>query len=462
VRNVLDSVKNNLGNGLSLYSKITGKDFVSQVEPKANSISVLFDMVTSDIDEVISALLNQFDQGGYYIFFDCTDRAGNRNKDQIFIRFIVDQDYADNEAPVIVQTEPGNNGRISPSLDSTMLKIYVDEPAECRYDFFDTDYSLMANSFSCPALEYETSPVAGGTYECTADIALPNADNYLFIRCADNPPLTDEYPLRLYDSDNDSIQISGNELNNDLAGIDYASPFDYLSITGNELSIPADMLDEFSFKTNLSQIMLNIYIDDKKQCRVSGQEENFDDMENIFNECVISEDITKGVYKCSVLLDRMPETQAVNDAGISNESNESNQTSDSNSTQSNAAGPEAFYHIKCRAEINNTRNVNQEGYFYKISKADELIITKVTPEGVVNTTKTTLSVKVSGDILQSEIQCGYNDNPYIYLRMPRSGKDTFQIDLPELEQYRDYTYYIECTDKYGSRIDKTLKFKAIK
>lgn len=463
IRGVLDSIANNLGNGLSMYSRITGKDFMDQVSPKADRISNLIRTMTSDIDNVVSALLDQFDNGGYYVFFDCTDRAGNRNKDQIFIRFTVDANYADNEPPVIVQAEPKNNGRISPSANSTTLKIYVDEPAECRYDSYDTDYTSMANSFSCPALGYETSPVAGGTYECTTDIMLPNQDNYLFIRCADNPGKTDEYILRLSGSGNDSIQLDGIE--NFTANISYASPLDYIRISGNELDVPAGMLDRLSFSTNLSEVNLNIYIDDMKQCRISSEEKSFEDMETVFSDCQISDDVMKGVYRCSVILyTRLPEQAEQNiENNISDNASNADQISmnmtDAEQEMHNVNG---LYYIKCRDSSNTSRNINSESYIYKLSKAEELQITELRPSGVLNTTIADLSVRVSGDIMQSGIQCGYNDDPYSYLIMPRSGKDAFKVGLPELEEFKEYSYYVECVDKYGSRTAKTLKFKAIK
>jgi len=544
IRRISEAISNNLRAELEVYSRITGKDFTKEVQPKVSRISSLVDSLSFDMDRIIRALLTQFDQGGYYLFFDCSDRAGNRNRNQVFIQFIVNYGYVDNEAPVIVSSEPQNNGKISPLLDYADVKIYLDEPAECRYYQYDVPYQYMNHSFSCPIEGYQLSPVAGGTYECQAQIEVPFVENRIFIKCADHPAKTDSYVLKL--SESRSMGITGaDDLRTNISG---ASLFDYVNIDGSRISSPAGMLDRVSFEINVSDIKFDMYLDDKKECRYSEDDKNFEDLENSFDGCILSNDLKKGVYFCSAgfspksqlyrglgnytlniavtgrnkTVDVNPERISIDNGSVnikfdkslsgedsielsfmtptavisidenaqcsfrhygSNETTPMSCTGYANSTvcgkQLDITGSSKIvfacdnqtelvltdktynYNIKCRDANLSERNINSESYEYILSKADELKILSLEPAGVINTTKTDIRLKVSEDIIKNSIQCGYNDNPYAYLRMGRTSLRDFEAELPQLKAEKDYTYFIKCTDKFGGIVTQTTRFKAV-
>ncbi|MFC1754682.1 hypothetical protein ACFL96_15000, partial [Thermoproteota archaeon] len=303
------------------------------------------------------------------------------------------------------------------------------------------------------------------------------------------------------------------------------------------------MMDDLFFGITETQVELDIYIDDKMQCRYADADEEFNDMKNSFDECFATDDLKKGSYICSALIS--PQTQF--ERGLGNYTlvvnvTSRNKTVDVNPdriqvdngsiiinfdklldgrdtieinfsavnitlnidedaqcmfTRSGQAVPMLcqgintttcqldytmqgfstlmfecenmteievmnrthYYNIKCREENISARNTNHESYEYVLSKSEELKIIELKPSGVLPSTKAEIFVKVSEDIVINNVECGFNDNPYSFFWMEKTGYREFTADIHGLERGEEYTYYVQCTDKYGNKITKTTSFK---
>ncbi|MBU0536661.1 MAG: hypothetical protein KKE20_06865 [Nanoarchaeota archaeon] len=541
IKSIMDSISESLGPELEIYGRITGNDFIKQIKPKVEKISSLLTDVRYDVDQVVRGLLTQFDKGGYYLFFDCTDRSGNKNENQVFIQFIVDYGYTDEEAPVIITTDPPNNGKMNPLDETVTLRIYLDEPSECRYDYYDTGFDIMNYSFSCLTGDYGITPIAGGTYECSAEIRTPFADNDIFIICADNPKSIMSHSLRMFTSPAPLIQ----GIESYSSGFDNANPMDYLTLNESVIGVPAEMLDNLVFGINSSEIRLDLYLGESKSCRYSLQDTDFSSMKGSFDSCIISEDLKKGTYSCSAhfdleekdrnnlgnyvlnlditnrnkTVDVNPERIIIYNDTIDLRFRKNLQGEDSieldystpriilrinesakcsfaldNNDQMQAMGcmdygshsicsynadlqesskltfecmnltePEFLnrtfqFYIKCLDSYAPAQNIPEQSYHYLISKADELKIIEIKPSGVISSSEEEITVRVSEDITQNEIKCGFNDNPYAFLSMEKASHRDFRAILPGLEEDKEYTYYIRCTDKYGGSVMETTTF----
>ncbi len=138
-------------------------------------------------------ILDDFQQQKFYLFVLCTDKSGNTNTDRFFITFSLDTEQ-DTTPPEILATTPTQNAQISSTKQTIDLKIYINEPAECKLDAEDKPYEQMTQDLDCETREYFMSPIAGGSYGCTT--TTPFAENY-FIRCKDNPVPINTYELTL-------------------------------------------------------------------------------------------------------------------------------------------------------------------------------------------------------------------------------------------------------------------------
>ncbi len=118
----------------------------------------------------------------------------------------------------------------------------------------------MEKGFVCQT-GYHISPVAGGTYECSAMIEREN--RILFVRCRDNPSKTDSYMLNIV-LGNES-RVMGIERYNNTNFTNITSE-DYISIKDSSIEVPAKMMEEVSFKIKQFPISLKIYLPENRKC----------------------------------------------------------------------------------------------------------------------------------------------------------------------------------------------------
>ncbi len=126
--------------------------------------------------------------GNYQLFIKCQDQSGNTNQKDYYIKFGV-QPGPDLTPPSIELTSIANPSPISAGTNETMLTIYANEPAECKWSKNDIDYTQMENAFACNTRSFGPRSVYYGLYDCTTilkDIKVNQANNYYF-RCKDQP-----------------------------------------------------------------------------------------------------------------------------------------------------------------------------------------------------------------------------------------------------------------------------------
>jgi len=132
----------------------------------------------------------------YNYYIKCKDPSGNANLKDYIIRFTTEKG-PDLTPPVIEATSIRNNGFITYWVNQTPLTLYVNEPANCKWDKRDVDYDSMGNIFAC---DTETDQTRARQYTCLSvlDIVNETSNNYFF-KCRDlsNNTNSESYPFTL-------------------------------------------------------------------------------------------------------------------------------------------------------------------------------------------------------------------------------------------------------------------------
>lgn len=124
--------------------------------------------------------------GTYSFFVRCQDENGNSNPANFVFKFCVDAG-PDTTAPAIITTNLINGMPIANNQTSVDLIVYINEPAECRWDRLDVEYNDSKNLMKCSSSVTEMN--AQMLYECTTTLnGLKNSeDNKFYFRCKDQP-----------------------------------------------------------------------------------------------------------------------------------------------------------------------------------------------------------------------------------------------------------------------------------
>jgi len=124
--------------------------------------------------------------GNFELYTRCRDANGNSNTATFQFRYCVDQG-PDTTPPLIVATSLINNAPIAFNQSSVDLEVYVNEPADCRWDHNDRAYESMEQSMECSTniLEYNSQSL----YKCSTTLTGLNdrVENKFYFRCKDKP-----------------------------------------------------------------------------------------------------------------------------------------------------------------------------------------------------------------------------------------------------------------------------------
>jgi hypothetical protein len=126
--------------------------------------------------------------GGVMDFFvRCEDKNGYSNTATFSFNFCVD-DGPDTTPPLIVGTDLTNGAPISFDKTSADINVYINEPAECKWDKLDRSYDDMENQMSC-----RNNLNKNQLYPCSTTLTgLKNqVDNKFYFRCEDQPELVE-------------------------------------------------------------------------------------------------------------------------------------------------------------------------------------------------------------------------------------------------------------------------------
>jgi len=126
--------------------------------------------------------------GQFSLYARCEDTQGNSNPANFVFKYCVDEG-PDTFPPVIEDTSILNGMPIGFNQTSIDLKIYVNEPAECRWSHLDKGYDDMETDMSCSTDVLEMN--AQSLYECSTTLTglKDGVDNDFYFRCEDQPHL---------------------------------------------------------------------------------------------------------------------------------------------------------------------------------------------------------------------------------------------------------------------------------
>lgn len=126
--------------------------------------------------------------GNLNFYVRCKDKNGNFNLNEYSVNFCVEEG-PDITPPMITSTSPKNNGFLKYGTTETILNVFLNEPAECKYDKKDKTYETMDKVMDC-GVELEDVELNG--WLCTTNLTELSKDNTFYIRCKDQPKLTGE------------------------------------------------------------------------------------------------------------------------------------------------------------------------------------------------------------------------------------------------------------------------------
>ena len=126
--------------------------------------------------------------GEFALYTRCVDTNGQENIGNFVFRYCVGR--ADLTEPQIYATSIFNNSHIGFEETSTDLRVYVNEPVECKWSRIDQDYDAMENEMSCAqgSVQFDKQIV----YPCSTTLTGLNdypAENDYYFKCRDQPEL---------------------------------------------------------------------------------------------------------------------------------------------------------------------------------------------------------------------------------------------------------------------------------
>ncbi len=129
-------------------------------------------------DEEIEAL------GHIEYFVKCKTASGKINIDTYTIKTCINPGPDLYEPVLSERSEPLNGAYIPYGVEEKEVKIYVNEPAECRWDISDKEFEQMENEFVCET-NIEKYTING--LPCTTTLTGVQQDSAFYIKCKDQP-----------------------------------------------------------------------------------------------------------------------------------------------------------------------------------------------------------------------------------------------------------------------------------
>ncbi|MEI7718378.1 MAG: hypothetical protein WCI72_00805 [archaeon] len=118
-------------------------------------------------------------------YIRCKDAAGNANEADYALKLCVDPS-PDNTAPVVHGTSIKNKGCVPADAENATVEFYVNEPAQCRWDFTDRDYEQMKTEMTCSTNPAEINAIE--SYTCVTKLnGIARDGTNFYVRCKDQP-----------------------------------------------------------------------------------------------------------------------------------------------------------------------------------------------------------------------------------------------------------------------------------
>lgn len=435
----------------STYETITGNDLAEELEPYVKKAEQFIEEVQDTYpfyENMSITLLDKWNSNGYYLFVTCEDRYGNAQENEFFIEINISNTTEDTTAPSIVAFAPENNGEVAAAADAIQVFLYIDEPAECRYDKEDKEYQAMEYAFTCKNEIYDLVSVAGGSYECSTTLETEE-NTTIFIRCADNPGMTETYLFAIQGSFTNSVEgqlytaAIPESVENPLE--EYAA---YIAVEENNetnssnILVSGYLLSDTSvtiFNTTKQNTTVHLYIDEKRECVLTEKATETATEVKISLQCeeTANAEQQKGLYDCATEVS----------ISLPTEEREENET---------LIFPEAEeYEISCKAPAKE-QNVNEKAVVYSLVKSESLQIKDITPKNNEEVEKKTALTVTTTD--SEEIICGYATYGSLeFIEMKKATETVFTAMLSDLEKGYN-TFSIYCRDAYGNSVEEIVTF----
>jgi hypothetical protein len=127
--------------------------------------------------------------GNTNMYLRCMDYHGNYNINEYAINFCITE--VDLTAPVIWDIKPLSDSYLKYNVEEIPVEIYLNEPAECKYDVSSKPYDELNYFMDCKTDIFQMESTKG--WPCFANFSNLNNDvNTFNIKCKDKPWL-DEY-----------------------------------------------------------------------------------------------------------------------------------------------------------------------------------------------------------------------------------------------------------------------------
>ncbi|MCX8159071.1 MAG: hypothetical protein N3D20_02165 [Candidatus Pacearchaeota archaeon] len=120
----------------------------------------------------------------FKIFIKCRNGNGYENPVNYVVSMCI-KPGEDNSGPIVLGKIPEINF-VKADTNLQEISIFVNEPAECKWDYENKDYESMKNVFDCAdedAIRFKSYLA----YECNATINLIKNEENIYVRCIDQP-----------------------------------------------------------------------------------------------------------------------------------------------------------------------------------------------------------------------------------------------------------------------------------
>lgn len=151
----------------------------------AKNHTTTFSLPSALAEEQVLRLTNG---GKYTVYVRCQDGKGNKNNRDYYVKFAI-KPGPDLTPPVVELTSIANDAYVPAAVNSTLFVAYLNEPAECRWDYIDTEYEAMQKKFACTTSGEPGHSEYYGLYACTTVLEgiRSNQVTTYYFTCKDQP-----------------------------------------------------------------------------------------------------------------------------------------------------------------------------------------------------------------------------------------------------------------------------------
>jgi len=127
------------------------------------------------------SFFQQWLNGDYKIYLKCKDIFGNLNKNDYVINLCVNKG-SDLTPPKVLETIPAKESYMKSNKSSEKVSFFLNEPAECKYDYENRPYNAMRYELSCDNELSDFTPLG---WPCNGTIQ--NVTSLIYVKCKDQP-----------------------------------------------------------------------------------------------------------------------------------------------------------------------------------------------------------------------------------------------------------------------------------